>query len=159
MIIVADSSPLISMAILEKTNLLEDLFDQIFIPNAVFEEITTLEKPYSDILYKFSKNRIKIVKNKIALSILSHELGLGESEAIILALENNIEYILIDENKGRRIAMSKSLHPIGTIGVLIQAKKQGLIKSIKPFLDKLILNNIFISNELYQYSLKLTKEI
>lgn len=124
MIIVADSSPLISLAILEKLNLLEDLFDEVFIPNAVYKEVTAMKKPYSDSLDKFSKNRIKKVKNKIALSIISHELDIGESEAIILALENNIDTILMDENKGRKIAISKGLHPIGTIGVLIQAKKQ-----------------------------------
>ena len=138
--------------------MLQELFDEVYIPKAVFEEITTTVKPFSDSLADFSKTRIKQVKNKVALSILSHELDLGESEAIVLALENNISDILIDEHKGRRIAVLKGLHPIGTIGVLIQAKKKGYIKSIKPLLNELLQNNIYISKELYQYSLKLANE-
>jgi len=139
--------------------LLQELFDEVYIPKAVFEEITTTVKPFSDSLADFSKTRIKQVKNKVALSILSHELDLGESEAIVLALENNISDILIDEHKGRRIAVLKGLHPIGTIGVLIQAKKKGYIKSIKPLLNELLQNNIYISKELYKYSLKLANEL
>lgn len=139
--------------------MLQELFDEVYIPKAVFEEITTTVKPFSDSLADFSKTRIKQVKNKVALSILSHELDLGESEAIVLALENNISDILIDEHKGRRIAVLKGLHPIGTIGVLIQAKKKGYIKSIKPLLNELLQNNIYISKELYKYSLKLANEL
>lgn len=53
MIIVADSSPLISFAILGQLKLLQKLFDEVFIPNAVFEEITKTEKPFSDSLASF----------------------------------------------------------------------------------------------------------
>ena len=158
MIIVADSSPLISLAILSKLELLIKLFDDIFIPEAVFAEITKADKPYSDILTKFANTKVKSIKNKIALSILSHDLDKGESEAIVLALENNIENILMDEQKGRKIAAANGLHPIGTIGVLIQAKKTGLIENIKPHLDKLMHNNIFISDKLYSSSIKIVGE-
>ena len=66
MIIVADSSPLISLAILSKLELLIKLFDDIFIPEAVFVEITKADKPYSDILTKFANTKVKSIKNKIA---------------------------------------------------------------------------------------------
>jgi predicted nucleic acid-binding protein len=124
----------------------------------VFNEITQSDKPFSAKLEKFTKSKKKTIKNKMALSVLSHELDQGESEAIILALENNIEDILIDEQKGRKIAAANGLHPIGTIGILIQAKKLGLIKHIKPLLDLLICNNIRISNGLYNLALNLAKE-
>ena len=158
MIVVADSSPLISLALLSKLNLLTDLFDDIFIPEAVFFEITETEKPYSKILAKFGKHKVRYINNTVALSILSHDLDRGESEAIVLALENNIEDILIDEYKGRNVAIVNGLHPIGTIGVLIQAKKSGLIKNVKSCLDTLIQNNIYISNALYSSSLKIAGE-
>ncbi len=158
MIIVADSSPLVSLAIISKLDLLTILFDEIYIPKAVFSEISVANKPYSDLFSKLSKTRILDVNNRIALLILNKDLDLGESEAMILAMENNIDNILIDEQKGRRIAVSSGLHPIGTIGVLLQAKKLGLIKNIKSHLDKLIQNNIYISNRLYKYSIKLVGE-
>ena len=64
----------------------------------------------------------------------------------------------MDEHKGRRIAIAKGLNPIGTLGILIQAKKKGFIKSIKPLLTKLIQNNIYISDELFKYALSLANE-
>lgn len=158
MIVVADSSPLISLAILNKLDFLGELFDEVFIPEAVFTEITTTGKPFSDILRHFSATKIKKVKNKVALSILSDELDIGESEAIILALENNINDILMDEHKGRRIARAKELHPIGTIGILLQAKESGLTEAIKPLLNELVENNIYISPRLYKHALELAKE-
>ena len=158
MIIVADSSPLISLAIISKLDLLTELFDEIYIPKAVFSEISVGDKPYSDLFSKLSRMKIMDVNNRIALMILNKDLDLGESEAIVLAMENNIDNILIDERKGRRIATANGLHPIGTIGVLIQAKKMGLINNIKFHLDKLIQNNIYISDRLYIYSLKFVGE-
>jgi hypothetical protein len=59
---------------------------------------------------------------------------------------------------GRKIAKTQGLSPIGTIGVLIQAKKIGLIKEIKPKLDKLMANHRRISQELYYQSLELASE-
>ena len=158
MIIVADSSPLVSLAILEKLELLEKLFDDVYIPQAVFDEITVSGKPFSHALREFSKRKTKRVKNRVALSILMDDLDKGEAEAIILALENGIDDILIDEHKGRRIAKTKGLHPIGTIGILLQAKRDGLINAIHPFLKKLVENNIRISSGLYKQALELAKE-
>lgn len=129
MVIVADSSPLISLAILNKLSLLEKLFDDVFIPKAVFEEITEKEKPYFSELKKFSEDKIKVIQNRSAVNQLQRELDLGESEAIVLALENNISDILIDDFAGRKLAIKQGLLPIGTIGVLLQAKRKGLIKS------------------------------
>jgi predicted nucleic acid-binding protein len=158
MIIVADSSPLISLAILSKLDLLTSLFDKIYIPKAVFSEISIEDKPFSNLFGRLKNIRIMDVNNKIALTILSKDLDLGESEAIVLAMENKIGNILMDEQKGRRIAIANGLHPIGTIGVLIQAKKMGLIDNVKSYLDVLIKNNIYISNKLYTYSLKIVEE-
>jgi predicted nucleic acid-binding protein len=158
-IIVADSSPLISFAILKKLDILLELFEDILIPNAVFKEISSWHKPFSKELEAFSKQHVKKVQNTIAVSVISKDLDKGESEAIVLALENNIPDILIDDHKGRRIAKINGLYPIGTIGVLIQAKHQGMIEKIKPLLDILIENKIRISNTLYDNALKLSGEL
>ena len=85
-------------------------------------------------------------------------MDLGESEAIVLAKENDISDILMDEYKGRKIAKDNGLHPIGTLGVLIQAKKKKLIKKVKPERDTLINNHIRISDDLYSTALELAGE-
>jgi len=158
MIIVADSSPLISFAILDKLELLDKIFDDIKIPESVYDEITQNDKPYSKELKEFAINKTKKVKNKLAVQILQKDLDLGESEAIVLAKENKIKDILIDEYKGRKIAKETGLFPIGTIGVLLQAKRQNYINKVKSELDKLIVNHIRISNDLYETALKISGE-
>jgi hypothetical protein len=158
MIIVADASPLISFAILNKLDVLDKLFKDILIPIAVYKEITKVNKKYSNKLKSFAENKTKKVKNKLAVELLQKDLDLGESEAIVLAKENNISDILMDEYKGRKIAKDNGLHPIGTLGVLIQAKKKKLIKKVKPEIDTLIENHIRISDDLYSTALKLAGE-
>ena len=158
MIIVADSSPLISFAILNKLNILNQIFDEIFIPTAVYDEITKKNKPHSQQLKNFAINRVKQIQNRLAVQLLQKELDIGESEAIVLAIENNISDILIDEYKGRKIAKAQGLSPIGTIGVLLQAKNKGLIKEVKSELDKLVANHQRISQQLYDKALELAGE-
>jgi len=158
MIIVADASPLISFAILNKLDILNKVFDDILIPNAVYNEITQKNKPYTGELKNFAKDKTKEVNNKLAVELLQKDLDLGESEAIVVAKENDISDILMDEYKGRKIAKEEGLHPIGTIGVLIQAKNKNLIKTVKPELDKLIKNHIRISDNLYSTALELANE-
>lgn len=158
MIIVADSSPLISFAIIRKLDILSKIFTDIYIPQAVYDEITLWNKPSSKALNEFSKSRVQIVQNRLAVNVLRNDLDLGEAETIVLALEHNIENVLIDEHKGRRIARSHGLFPIGTIGVLIQAKHEKLIRTIKPCLEELVKNKIRISKALYQKALEMAGE-
>ena len=101
---------------------------------------------------------MKPIQNDLAVGVLSNELDKGEAEAIVLAMENEISDILIDEHKGRRLARLNGLQPIGTLGVLIQAKKAGYIAELKPCLDKLVENKIRISNALYKRALMLASE-
>lgn len=157
MIIVADSSPLISFAILNLLDILPEIFEKIQIPQSVYE-ITNWQKPFANQLKQFATDRVSVVQNKIAVEVLLKDLDLGESEAIVLALENSIWDILIDEHKGRRIARLHGLNPIGTLGVLIQSKRVHLIKKVKPLLNILIANKIRISKPLYLKTLELANE-
>lgn len=158
MVIVADASPLISLAILGKLSLLDQLFDDVYIPVAVYDEIAQENKAYAVELKSFAQNRVRGVKNELALRLLKRELDAGEAEAIVLAIESQISNILIDEHKGRKIAETNGLLPIGTIGVLIRAKRMGLIQEVKPNLDKLIENRRRISKPLYDKALALAGE-
>ena len=158
MIIISDSSPLISLAIIRKLHLLEQIFDEIWMPQAVYQEIAKKNKPYSSELERFSENRIKDVQNRLAVQLLLKELDIGEAEAIVLALETNIKDVLIDEYKGRKVAQSCQLETTGTIGVLLQAKKKGLITEVKADLDELICNHCRISQPLYEKALELAGE-
>lgn len=69
---------------------------------------------------------------------LLKELDLGEAESITLAVEEKAKYLIIDEYKGRAIADAYGVKIVGILGVLIQAKQQGVISSVKPNIKKLI---------------------
>ncbi len=158
MIIVADTSPIISLSVIGKLDLLKDIFEEFIIPEEVYRELTKNDKPYSEMLKSFLKTNVRSINNHIAVEMLNFEIDKGESEAIILAIENNIKTILIDDYKARQVAMYKNLNVIGTIGLLLKAKMSGLIKEIKPLLDNLIAHNIRISNELYLTALSKADE-
>ncbi|MDM8550221.1 DUF3368 domain-containing protein [Desulfobacterales bacterium HSG2] len=156
--IVADSSPLIGFAILDRLDLLTLIFSEIYIPQAVLAEVSIWNKPYSPELKAFSMNRLKYVRDRVKVRKLMNDVDYGEAEAIALCLENGIRDILLDDPKGRKIARSERLCPIGTIGVLLEAKKSGHISHIKPCLDKLIANRIRIGKNLYRKALELVNE-
>jgi len=149
---------LISFAILRKLDIVDQIFDEVYIPTAVYDEITRKNKPHSKELKKFATNRVKKIQNALAVQLLQRELDIGEAEAIVLAIENNVTDILIDEYKGRKVAEAHGLSPIGTIGVLLRAKSEGLIKEVRPELDKLMANRIRISQQLYDKALELANE-
>ena len=62
----------------------------------------------------------------------------GVAEAIALTVELKANVLLIDERQGRLVADKLHLHYTGILGILVEAKKQGLITTVKPLLDALI---------------------
>jgi predicted nucleic acid-binding protein len=159
MIIVSDSTPLICFAILDMLDILNVIYEEMIVPSAVYDEISFPNKPYSEKIKKFLKGKVVVVKNKVAVSLLEKDIDPGEAESIVLAIEKHIEDVLIDDFKGRRAAKTYDLKPIGTIGVLLQAKKLNHIKRLKPLLDKLIRNKIRIGIPLYKRALELAEEL
>ena len=93
-------------------------------------------------------------KDEIAVQLLKEELDAGESEAIILARERNTDLFLIDERAARKKAATLELTTIGTLGVLLMAKDQGLISAIEPLLADLRRVGFHMSEELYDQVLQ-----
>jgi predicted nucleic acid-binding protein len=158
MIIISDSSPLISLATIGKLDLLEKLFKEIYVPCSVYEEVIRENKPHSNEIREFLNDRVKHAKNRVAVEILLSDIGKGESEAIILAIEEKSDYLLIDDLKARKLAKMNGLEIIGTMGILLKGKKEGLIKEIKPFIDELLKNGIRIGDKIIEMTLKAAQE-
>ncbi|MDB9516372.1 DUF3368 domain-containing protein [Roseofilum reptotaenium CS-1145] len=89
----------------------------------------------------------------------SFHLDLGESEAIALAEETKADQLLIDERAARRVALERKLPLIGTMGVLVLAKRQSLIPNVKDVLKQRQDRGTRISNHLYEQVLTLAQEI
>lgn len=134
------------------------MYKKVFVPCSVYEEVIQENKPYSNELKEFLTDKVKHVKNKIAVEILFSDIGKGESEAIILAIEENADYLLIDDLKARKLAKMNGLEIIGIMGILLKAKKEGLIKEIKPLIDILLRNDIRIGEQIIEMTLKAAQE-
>jgi len=160
--VVADSTPLINLAAIHRFNLLRRLYEQIVIPRAVYQEVVVRGQG------RAGANEVRAAvstwisiaepEDTLAVDALAAELARGEAEAIILAKEQEAQILLIDEIRGRRIAKQLGLKVRGTLGVLSEAKHQGLVSSVKEEMDRLRSHGAWIHQELYELVLRLVGE-
>ena len=157
---VSDTSPLRALSAVNLLPILHTLYGEIVVPPAVAKELTVavLGLPTIDVT-RLEHVRVQIPTDTQQVTRLRERLGEGESEAIALALETGADALLIDEAMGRRIAAGLGLHLVGVIGILLEAKQQGLIDRVGPLLDTLDASITFrISAELRTHALKLAGE-
>lgn len=140
--------------------MLQQLFQTVAIPVRVYEELCELEEQKvwlseGNVQWLY----VKEVANKDLVKQFNVVLDSGESEAIALAKELNADAILMDEWKGRAIAIEQGLNVTGVLGVLIEAKRQNLIVAVKPVIDSLRAKGFRISENVYCEVLVLAEEI
>ncbi len=146
--IVSNTTPIISLLKLNRLELLQKLYKQIYIPTAVYNEIEAgKSKGYYKDLSRLSWINIVEIQDKQAVAYFL-DLDAGEAEAIVLATELYADLIVLDEKLGRFHAKHAKLKVTGTIGILIKAKHEGLIKELKPLLDELTEKEVWISEKL-----------
>lgn len=139
MIVVSDTSPINNLAAINQLDLLCQLYSTVIIPEAVYRELTDPDFPVAGAteVQTFDWIQTRRVNNRAVVDALQNELDIGEAEAIALALELSAEQVLIDERLGRIVAARLNLRYTGILGILIEAKSQGLIPVVKPQLDAL----------------------
>ncbi|MBD2693233.1 DUF3368 domain-containing protein [Anabaena catenula] len=161
MIIVSDTSPINNLAAINHLHLLQQLYGTVLIPEAVYQELTDPDFPVAGAkeVQTFTWIQTRAVQDRIMVQALSSELDIGEAEAIVLALEMKAEQVLIDERRGRMIAARLNLNYTGILGILVEAKSQGLISTVKPLLDDLINKaGFWVAEPLYKSVLQLVDE-
>ncbi len=155
---VTNSSVLIALSSIGQLELINQRFpDGVLLPKAVWKEVveTGVGRPGAEQVAKTSWLTIRLVTNTILVASLRLELDEGESEAIALFLEEPVQAILIDEKSARKVAKRLNLPTLGTVGILIWAKQQGLISSLKKQLDILqTVGQFHLSYSVYQEALK-----
>ena len=156
MIVVSDATPVISLLKINQLNLLHGLFQEVLIPQAVYDELT--------LNHAFEKEAIQIkectfitkveVGQESSVNLFQRVTGLdrGESEAIIYTDNEGADLILMDEIKGRKVAVQMGLNVMGTLGILLEAYEQKLLSREEIFSGLDILKNSrrFISEALYK---------
>jgi predicted nucleic acid-binding protein len=139
MSIVCNASLLINLSRIGKLDLLHDLYNELVIPEGVWQEVVVegAGQAGAELIGSAVWIKKQAVKNRELVQALQQELDAGESEAVALSLEMGAELLLMDEHLGREVARHFGLRYSGLIGILIEAKHKGLISAIKPFLDLL----------------------
>jgi len=152
-IIVSNAGPLISLAKIERFELLRDLFGKLYIPQAVYDEVAVkgAGRAGANEVAKAVGDWIELreVKNRVMVQSLLTKLGKGESEAIALSLKMKANGVLLDDSKARVTAEFMGLSVAGTIGMLGEAQKKGLISDLRPLVDKLRDQGFHLGDQVY----------
>lgn len=149
-LIISDASCLILLDKINEIALLKLIGDTVLITPEVKREF---HKQLPDWV------QVKNVENVQYQKILEYELGAGEASSIALGLELKNSVLIIDELKGRKIAERLSLKYSGTFGLILKAKQMGLVKEVKPIIDKILETNFRISNQIITAVLQAADEI
>ena len=156
--VVSNTTPIISLLIVNKLEVLKKLYSEVIIPNEVFLEIEAgKNKDYYVDLTKIEWIKIAKIKNEKSL-LFFLDLDKGEAEAIVLANEIDADLIILDETLGRFHAKHIGLKVTGTIGILLKAKETGIIDFIKPLLNELAQKGIWLSEKLIKQALTKASE-
>ena len=149
MIVVADSSPLHYLILLDQAEVLRSLYGNVLIPDAVAAELRAAASPRSVsewVEHHPSWLRIVAVAPE-DIVLVADELDMGERAAIALAEKTGAELLLIDESAGRAEARRRSLRVTGTLGVLRAAAEAGLL-DVRNVVSRLKATNFYVDDAL-----------
>ena len=155
--VVVNTTPLIALSEIGELHLLKDLYGEIEIPNAVFEEIKS-EPAYTEVREASEWIHVVAVDNPDQEKLLRARLHAGEVEVILYAKDSKADLVILDDKLARKTAQYMDLIITGTMGVIIKAKKEGYIQAVKPVMDKLIRNGLYVSDEVREMVLKAASE-
>ncbi|HUT34087.1 MAG TPA: DUF3368 domain-containing protein [Planctomycetota bacterium] len=158
-VVIADAGPLIALARTGRLSLLPDLFDRVWIPEAVRDELETCsDRPGAKALKEAIGPRGWLKVARVSAGACPEPaLGQGEWEAIALATRESA-LLLIDERPGRRAAKAAGVEVIGTGTVLLLAKSRGIVPRVSPILDELINADYRLSAALVRHLKELAGE-
>lgn len=153
---VSNTTPLRYLIAIEQEHLLGKLFEKVFVPVAVYEELTdartpeTVRRRVGSLPAWFEVRAV----DETGASTFPVTLHRGERQSILLAETLRVEVLLIDEQIGRTIARSRDLPLSGTLGVLERADRMGFVTDFPQLLQRLKASGFFITNALEQQLLE-----
>ena len=156
---ISNTSPLLYLYRIGVINWLPKLFDEVWTPEAVKEELLTGQSRGYDVPSPDDYPWLRVVNpNSMPSEWLALDLGVGEIAAMALALENPTRIVLLDDMLARRTAQVAGLQVWGTLKLLLEAKSIGLVDKIEPCITSLTESGMWISTEVKQRILKVAGE-
>ena len=141
----ADTSPLISLLLIDKLSVLTKLYTEIYIPQEVWNELNmhleiNVFQEQLHILEKFVRT--------VDIPFYAPQVDKGELEAIALYKQLNADLLLIDDKKARVFAEANHINCIGTLAMLIKAKHNKILPLLQPVFLDLLSKKRFYQKEL-----------
>lgn len=157
-IVIADAGPLIAISRLHKLDLLPQIFGRVLVTDIVFAECTgRSDFPESSIIRKaVDLNQLELCASP-DFSAFTQKIDAGEASAIAVAIDFGCG-VIMDDKAGRRMATNASVPVIGTVGVLVLAKRKNLISLLRPLLERLVSSGYFLSDEIIAAALQVSGE-
>lgn len=158
--IIADSGPLISLARIGRLALLSQLFAKVRIPRTVFQEVTQgAGEGRPGAMEVRNASWVEVIDVPLA-AIAGYSLLVDEGEAAAIALaKREGGLLLMDDDRGRRLALRLGLNIKGTLGLLVLAKRRGHIREVRECLDALVRAGIHVSHKLIEATLREANEV
>ena len=155
--VIVNSTPVIGLANIGKLDVLRQMYGAITIPQAVFDEI---KSPSVQRQVNANRDWIRVeqINDASQKQMYRAKLHAGEVEVMILAQEKKADLVILDDNAAKKTAKFLGLRVIGTLGILVLAKKRGYIKEVSPVLDALKRDGFFVSNDLCDLVLRQADE-
>ena len=135
--VVSDTSVLTALITIGQENILSTLYGKVIIPDAVDRELRRGHVNLPGFVHACVAPQNDALRRRLQV------LDAGEAEAITLAEALKADLLLIDEKLGRRLAAESNIPIMGLMGVLIEAKRKGLLARIAPILTRLELETGF----------------
>jgi len=157
MIVVSNTTPLVALTKLNRFNLLFDLFAEVVVAQAVYNEVMKAGHRLGgarEAVQAATWIKRLNVRDHLAIDLLLDELDRGEAETIVLAREIKADWVLMDEKKGRRKLDQLQISYVGTAGLLLWAKKEGLLSKVRPELEMLRQKGFSLSQPVMQTILR-----
>ena len=150
--VIANTTPLIALADIGHLDLLRKLYTEIMIPDAVNSEI--MSEPARTLVSAADWIKVESITGMVQKSSFSSRLHSGEIEVILLGQEIAADLLIMDDNAAKKTAKFLGFTVTGTMGVLLRAKREGLITEVKPLLEGLIEDGLFVSPTVQNYVLE-----
>lgn len=157
--VVVNATPIIALSLIGSIDLLRHLYVEVLIPPAVRLEVMEGGPDRAGMveLQQASWLREIPLQNPLSAALLV-DLDRGEAEVLVLALEQNADLVILDERLARRHAQRLGLPLTGTLGILLRAKQQGLLSSVRSKIDELQHGGIWLSTRVIEETLHLAGE-
>lgn len=155
---VLNASPVILLGKIGRLDLLERLAAKAVVPNAVFLEVQAGIGGHQAVqsTAEWAAPR-RVADVPIPLSIERWDLGLGESQVIAHCLKET-QCAVLDDAQGRQCARAHGIAVIGAVGIVLSAKRQGMIPAARPLLETLRRSGMYLSDQVLTEALRLIGE-